>query len=133
MPSTRSNPNRAQQRHRPGLCRGARYAIGQLRQDQVFAGGEFRQQMVELINKADVAPPCLGPLGIPQTAHITPSQPDGSAIRHIQQSRDMQQGRLARPRRGHQRHNLALGNRQIDTAQHCNLALAVGLVQALDL
>src|SRR6478752_5656452 len=71
----------------------------QLRQHHILQSGELRQQVVGLINKADVVAPNGSPLVVGQRRGPTRVDVDLAPVRLLQQASDLQQGRLARARR----------------------------------
>jgi hypothetical protein len=81
--------------------------MGQLRQRHVLQCAEFRQQVVELVDKADQAPPRRRARPVRGGAHLPPGDRDRARIRRVQQPRDMQKRRLPRARRRHEAHDLA--------------------------
>ena len=74
----------------------------------MFSAAEnSRQEMVELVDEADLAPPRLGALAVRGVCEIDPAEPHGAAVGGIEKDRDMQKRRLAGSRGGHERHLLA--------------------------
>ena len=111
----------------------ARRASDHLRQHHVLQRGEFRQQMMELVNKADGVAPDRGARGIRQRAGVAAGNQDRPAIRPVEQPGDVQQRRFAGTRRRDQRNDLAAMQCQIDSAQHWQRTrlAAIGPLHAL--
>ncbi len=90
-------------------------AVGQLRQHDVLQRRKLGQQVVELVDEAHFGAPRLGPGAVRQAASSrVPRRRTRPGIRRVEQPRDVQQRRLTRPRRRHQRHHLARRDRQVD-------------------
>ncbi len=111
---------------------GARTALGHLRQRHVLGGGEFRQQVVELVDEADLRAARGGALALAAAVHRHPAQPDLALIGAVEQARDVQQRRFPGPRGRHQRHHLAGIHGQRGLVQHGDLAGRAGGVDAGD-
>lgn len=78
----------------------------QLRHHDIFERREFRQQMVELVDKADFAAADGGAFLIAQAVTGMAVDVDLTAVRMLQQAGDMQQCRLAGAGRGDESDNL---------------------------
>ena len=80
-----------QQGQRAGLRLGLRDTVCQLRQDDIFQCGEFRQQVVELIDKPHIAPPHASAFAIGLPCHVGAADFNRPRVGRVQQTRDMQQ------------------------------------------
>ena len=104
----------------------ARLSAGdELRHHHIFERVEFRQQMMELIDEADVAAPDAGAFGIAQRGAVAPVQQHRTAIGAVEQPGDLEQRRFAGARRGDQRHRLALVKLRRRTVEHMDFAVAL--------
>src|SRR5690606_19130496 len=99
----------------PGL--GRVEAFDQLRNHDVFQRGEFRQQMMELVDEADLVAAYRRPPVIRKPAAGLTVHDHLARIRPLQEAGNMQQRRLAGARRGDKRDHLALVQLEIGTVQ----------------
>ena len=77
-----------------------------LRQHDVLERGELRQQVVRLVDEADVVAADAGALGVGQSRGRRVVDVDLAGIRVLEQAGDVQQRRLAGAGRRDQRHRL---------------------------
>ena len=84
-----------------------RGAGDELRHHHVLEGGEFRQQMVELVDEADADAADAGARLVVELRAVLPGDQHLARGRRLEQARDVQERRLARARLADQRHDLA--------------------------
>src|SRR5207253_1312118 len=101
----------------------------------VLGGGEHRHQVVELEDEPDVARPPGGALRLAHAADVRAGHPHGPGGGLIDSGDEIEQGRLAGPRRAHQSFERAFRNVQVDAVEHGHLLLLprVHLAQPADL
>ena len=90
------NTNCVEQTHRLFVRCTARGACSQLRQDDVFQSAELWQQVVKLVNEPNLVAPHHGAGAVRLARCILSCDFDRSSVRCVQQTCDVQQGRLAR-------------------------------------
>jgi hypothetical protein len=113
-----AEPQRDEQFFRPRLGFGARPVRYQLRQDHVFQRIEIGQQVMELVDEAQVFAAQHGTgMRIRLLGRVAGYQ-DLPAEPAFEQPDRLQQCRLSRSRRPEQRDDLTRTDRQIDPAQH---------------
>ncbi|MBV8440950.1 MAG: ATP-binding cassette domain-containing protein, partial [Hyphomicrobiales bacterium] len=78
-----------------------------LRQDEVLERGKFRQEVMELVDEADLAAAQRGALIVTHGRGRDAAYRHFARVRPLEQARDMQERRFSRPRGGDQRHRLA--------------------------
>src|SRR5207253_1759599 len=100
-------------------------AADHLRQHDVFERGEFRQQPVLLIDEADVGSPDLGAVDIGQLRGRRAADIDLAVVGALEQARNVQQRRFARPRRRYQRHRLPRPQRKLGAVEDRQRRLAL--------
>ena len=100
-------PERAEQLLGPRLGPAARQPEDELRQHDVLQRREFRQEVVKLIDEANLHPPDAGLLLVVQPHAIDAVDEHGAAVRPLQQAGDMQQRGFARAGGAKQSHGLA--------------------------
>jgi hypothetical protein len=109
-----------------------RQAANALRQHDVLQRREFRQEMVELVDEADLGPPQPRAALVVELRGCHAADKDFAAIGLFEQTRDMKQGRLAGAARRDQRDEFARPEREIGLAQ--DFERGIGLwIEALDL
>src|SRR3546814_11119009 len=96
-----------------------------LRQHDIFDRVEIWQQMMELIDEADLLAPRLRPLALFEARDILAIDADRTAESAFAQADCLQHRRLAPPRRAEQRDDLAAPQRRVDAAQHLDRDLAL--------
>jgi hypothetical protein len=84
-----------------------------LRHDYILERGEFRQQMMKLINETDFGAPDPGALRIAERGGRHSVDIDFAGIGIFEKTGNVQQRRFARARRRHQRHRLAGPDRKL--------------------
>ncbi len=77
---------------------GPRQPQDELRQGDVFECGEFRQEVVELIDEADLGAAHAGALAVAELDAIDSVDDYGAAVGAFKQSCDMEERRLPRSR-----------------------------------
>ena len=90
----------------------------------VFEGGEFRQQMVKLKNKADLPIAEFRQPLVGSREDVFSIEADGPAGRTIEGSQNMQEGRLSYSRRSDNGHDFATLDLQADAVEHMDVGLA---------
>ena len=106
-----------QQELRPVAGGTRRRAADQLRQDDVLGRAEVGQQMVELVDEAELVAPHRGPgVGVERFDPL-PVDCDRAAEPAFEQPDRLEHGRLARSARSEQGDDLAAGDGQVDAAQ----------------
>ncbi|HZJ63115.1 MAG TPA: ATP-binding cassette domain-containing protein [Kofleriaceae bacterium] len=95
---------------------------------QYLERGLERQQVERLEHEADepVAVVRGAPLG--QVADQRVAEPVVARVVIVEDAQDVEQGRLARPRRTHDRDELAVGDLELDVAQHVEAVSADAIV-----
>src|SRR5258705_89172 len=134
MPQPLLEAHASQQRRRPmtgvvdGLARDAHRHL------DVLERVEFRQQVMELKDEADVAVPELDEGGVVHRREFELLDPNRSAIDAIEPAERMQQRAFANPRCAYDGDHLAAFNRQIEVPQNMDVLRtdAVVLVQTLN-
>src|SRR3546814_5771447 len=86
-----------------------RFAPDQLRQHDILDRVEIGQQMVELIDEADLLAPRLRPLALLEACYIFALDADYALEPALEQTDRLQHRRLPRPRRPEQRDDLEIG------------------------
>ena len=99
-----------------------RRAAHEQRHRDVLERRELRQQMMELIDEAErtIAQPAA--LRVAQRAHRLADDAHLACRRLIEAADELQQRRLARARRADDRDAIALGDGELDAAQHLDVA-----------
>src|SRR5690606_20269110 len=109
-------------------------ALRELRQQQrqldVALGRQHREQVVQLEDEPDMARPPLRQRRTAQTVYRRTRHLDGAVARRIEPAKQVEQRRLARPRRSHQREEVAAWNVEIDALQHVDPFTAPRVVLA---
>ncbi len=103
-------------------------AAHQLRHHDVFKRREFRQQMVELVDEADVVAADRGAFVVGEPPARPARQDDVAGIRLLEQAGGVQQCRFAGARRRHQRDHLAALQRKVGAVQDGQLARSLNVV-----
>ncbi len=103
----------------------ARQPADHLRQHHVLQGGEFRQQMMELIDEADIVAPDLGALDVGQLRGRHGVNINLAGIGMLKQARDMQKRRFSRSRRSDQRHRLSSPYRKLGALEDVKRQIAL--------
>ena len=98
----------------------ARGAADEERHGDVFDGGEFRQQVMELIHEAERAIPNLPPPRLAEACEWLAADGDLAGGGRIQSAEEMEQRALARSGSAHDRDPLARGHVEVDAEQHWN-------------
>ena len=132
MPQPFFQPQAVQQRRRVRACLGLAPSGDALRQRDVLDGGEFRQQMMKLVDKPQAVAANPSPRRVAEGGAVDPFDPHLAFVGLVKQPGDLQQRRLARSARPDQRHHLAGGDATIDSGQHRQspAALAIALANA---
>src|SRR5690606_6631729 len=91
------------------------------RQDDVLQGGEFRQQMVELIDKPEAGTAQRRALLVPESTALAPIENNLAGRRTLEQAGNVQQCRFAGAGRSDQGDDFARLDRERRTAQHVQL------------
>ena len=127
-PDPRQQIDRTTPRHAARLARDTHRHLDVLRRI------EFRHQMMELKDEADVPVAKPHERGIVERTKIRVGNDDLSRVRAIQASDQMQQRALPYSRRADNRDHLAMGNVQLEVAKHVDPlgTQLVDLVEALD-
>ena len=106
--------------------------LRQLRQQQrqldVLLGRQHGQQVVELEDEPDVLRAPLRELAAAQRADGHAVDLDGAARGRVESADQVQQRRLAGPRRPHQRQKVALRDFEVDALEHVDALAAAGEV-----
>ena len=89
----------------------------ELRHDHVLERREFRQQVVELVDEADLLATQAGAADIVHGRGRRAVDEDLAAVRLLEQAGDMEEGRLAGAGRRHERNHLAREDRELGVAQ----------------
>ena len=118
MVEPRAQAQRAEQFARPRLRLFARLAGDQLRQDHVLFGAEIGQQVVELVDEAEIVAAQFGALAGRQLARLDAGDLDPAAKTALEQADRLQHRRLARARRPQQSDDLAGPDFKVHPAQH---------------
>ena len=92
-----------------------------LRQHDVFERRKLRQQMMELVDKADLRAPQHGAPFVVEAAAILAADHHRTAVGTLQEAGDVQHRRLAGARGPDQCHDLAGPQDQVDPVQHDEL------------
>ena len=121
------NAERVEELARALLGFGSRQAKDELRQHDVLERREFRQEMVELIDEADLRAAHAGALAVAELDAIDAVDHHGAAIGAFEQSGDVQQRRLPRPRGPEQGNGLAGIKRGGRALEHFDDAGALGV------
>src|SRR5215212_755142 len=103
---------------RARLRLGFRQAADELRHDDVLERREFRQEMVELVDEAELLAPQRGAPGVAHAGGRAAADEDLAPVRLLEQPRHMQQRRLAGPGGRDERDELARPDREVRSAQH---------------
>src|SRR5258707_4686087 len=106
----------------------AREAADHLRHDHVFDGGKFHQQVMELIDEADLGAAEARALGIRERGRRNLVDIDFAAIRMLKQARDVQERRLAGTGRRHQRNGLARPDGELGAFEDVERDVALAIV-----
>ena len=109
---------------RPRARLGARQAADHLRQDDVLERRELRQQVMELIDEADLGAPQRRALVVGHCRGRRAADMHLARVRRLQQAGQMQQRRLSGAGRRDQRHRLAGPEREVRAVQHLDHRLA---------
>ena len=110
-------------------------AVEQQGQRDVLLRGQIRQQVEELEDEADLAPPEERGLVVAQLGQAVRADRDLAGRERRQAGRDVQDGALAGAARSHDRAELALGHGEREVAQdlHLRRALTEGLRDVLEM
>ena len=92
-------------------------AADELGHHDVLERREFRQQMVELVDEADLHAPDCGPIVIAELAGFPADDVDLAGIRPLEQAGDVEKRRFAGARRRHQRHRLSRPQREFGAVE----------------
>ena len=103
---------------------GFRQPRQEQRQLDIAFGGEHGQQVVELKHETDVLRPPARELAAAERADALAADFNRAAARRIEPAHQVEQRRLARPRRAHQREKVASGNNEVDALQHVDALAA---------
>ena len=105
------------------------HVLQQQRQFDVLERRQHRHQIVELEDEADVARAPVGEFGFVELADILAGDDQLAGIGAVDAGDQVEQRALARPRRPHQREELALADVETDAAEDGDLLLSapVGL------
>ena len=109
---------RAEQGFGPLPGRRLGRAADQLRDDHILDRGEIGEQMVELVDEAEPLAPRPRAAGLVEIGGLLAPDPDRALEAALEQPHRLQQGGLARARGAEQSDDLALGDGEIDPAQH---------------
>jgi hypothetical protein len=108
------------------VCFLAGAVLDELGQHDIFGRVEVRQQMVELIDEAELIAAHAGaPVRI-ELRRLLSGDPDRAAEPALKQPDRLKQGRLARSRRAEQGHDLARADGEVDAAQDFDRHSALG-------
>ena len=114
----------------------AALAFGEVREQQrqldVALGGEHRHEVVELEHEADVVRAPAGELAAAELIDAAAADADLARGRLIESADEIEERRLARARRTHERDEVALGDVEIEPVQDFDL-LPAALVDLGDL
>ncbi len=120
---------------RPGALRSILYTgpVEQHRQHHVFQRGEFRQQVVELIDEAKRPVAECTACRIGQSAHLLATDVDFAGGGRVEPTQQVQQRALACAGGPQDRNGLALRHRQRQAIEHrrAQLAFRIGLAELL--
>ena len=104
--------------------RGPRRSSDVARDVDVFGGGQGGQQIVLLEHEPHAVLAQLGALGVGHAQQVAAGDVNTSRSRRRQAAQDVKQGGLAGAAGSHDRHELALGHREIDASQRVHLDFA---------
>src|SRR6188508_2325951 len=121
------NAKRVEELARAPLGLGSGKAKDELRQHDVLERREFRQEMVELVDEADLRAAHAGALTVAELHAIDAVDHHGAAIRTFEQSCDVEQRRLPRPRGPEQSNSLTGVKRRGRALEHLDDARALGI------
>src|SRR5690606_22078580 len=97
---------------------GPHGVVGDLaHQRHVLTGGEARDQVVELEHEADVAATVLRQATVVRGREVLVAVPERAGGRAIEPAEDVQEGRLAAPRRAEKDHELPWGEAHVHRPQ----------------
>ena len=120
-------PEIAQQLCGTLACGVTPQAAHHLRHHDVLERGEFRQQVMELIDEADVVAPDPRALDVAQTRGRRAVDIDLAGIGMFEEACDVQKRRFAGARRRHQRHRLSRPHRKLGAFE--NIERRVSLME----
>src|SRR5207302_2882200 len=103
----RAEADQGEKAARPLACRAARDARDHLRQHDVLESREFRQEVMELVDEAEMPATDRRAFAVGHTAALLAADQNLAAIRPLEQTRDMEERRLAGARRADQSDDLA--------------------------
>src|SRR5690606_18670243 len=110
---------------------GLRQLRQQQRQLDVALGRQYRQEVVELEDEADVPRAPAREAGAAEAADCRAADVDRAARRRVEATQQVEQRGLARPRRAHERQEITLRNVEIHALEHVD-ALASAREVLLD-
>ena len=117
-------PHLLQRRCRLLLADSRALTTNQQWHGHVFQRGEFRQQVMELIDEAQIAVAQLASVTITHAGQSIPGNGNATPGCPVQPAQQIQQGRLARAGGTNDRQDIALSHGQIHTTQHFQLVIA---------
>ena len=120
-------PSEFEELARALLGLGSRQAKDELRQHDVLERREFRQEMVELIDEADLRAAHAGALAVAELDAIDAVDHHGAAVGAFEQTCDVEQRRLPRSRGPEQGNGLAGIERGRRALEHFDDAGALGV------
>src|SRR3954471_20251731 len=97
MVETGTEAQEAQNLPRPLPCLRPRQTADELRHNDVLKRRELRQQVVELVDEADLLAPQARALGVAHAGRRVAADVNLAAVRLLQEPRDVQEGRFAGP------------------------------------
>ena len=106
---------------RRGARLGHRQAADAQRHRDVVERAELRQQVVELVDEAEVAVAPLALLGRAHRREVAPAQHHAALGRRLEAAEQVQQRALARARRADDRERLAGPHAEVDALQHLHV------------
>jgi hypothetical protein len=105
---------------RPTLCCTPSRSADERSERDVLERGHPVDQVEELEDDPDVAAPQSREVVLTRICEVRARHLDLAVVRHVEAGDDVEQGRLARPRRTHQRDELAHREPQVHAAQRAN-------------
>ena len=121
-----------QQLGRPLPCLPSRQATDHLGEHHVFQRGEFRQQVVRLVDETDLLAADARAFVVGQHRSTAAIDIDLAVVGVLEQAGDVQKRRFAGPGRRHQCHRLPRPDRQLHPVEHMQIGIALPVV-ALDI
>ncbi len=128
MGGARGDAEHIEQFHGARIGVGRRLAGDQLRHGYVFERREFGQQVVELVDVTDRVATELGAAAITQFAGLVADNFDLAFLRAFEKAAEMQQGRLAGPRRRDKGDEFTAFDDEVGLIEHANLGCAFAIV-----